>query len=405
MIRRISSITRTIERRSQVCANRVWNGTVLSHLTFFNDVPMLNIFFLYDPIAVIVPQGSYPGQALMVRSPDGKQVTQAVIPNGCGPGQSFTVSFPTFQPEVHVLDVEESKAGCVYDIDRFLTPNPSIPEVTAIAIIDDDDESEAFVVDARNNDNNSIQDIQDEREASFPKEEAPTGSFMDLFGGSDDDAGLNPCPSMGAATAPPRISNSFAECKPVPDAEEQKILLVRVPRGVMAGSTIYVEIPGENRTVATTVPEGVKSFHICYTPRPLPKLVPPVTRRQMQVAPRPEHKIRQSHPTHSSGQQKLLLVRVPPGTRAGTTIHVSVPDEPGRILAAIVPAGGVQEFHVSYEARIPPADPPMRSFLAPTSPYHNYSMADSGLPAEDNREAALRGGEYNGPSFHPYSHQ
>ena len=343
----------------------------------------------------------------MVRSPDGKQLTQAVIPNGCGPGQSFTVTFPTFQPEIHVLDVEEPEAGCVYDIDRFLTPHPSIPEVTAIAIIDDDDddESEAFVIDARNNDINSIQDVQDEREGLVAKEETPTGSFMDLFGGSDDDAGLNPCHSMGAATAPPRISNSFAECKPVPDPEEQKILLVRVPKGVMAGSTIYVEIPGENRTVATTVPEGVKSFHICYTPRPLPKLVPPVTRRQMQVAPRPEHKIRQSYPTESSGQQKLLLVRVPPGTRAGTTIHVSVPDEPGRILAAIVPAGGVQEFHVSYEARIPPADPPMRSFLAPTSPYHNYSMADSGLPAEDNREAALRGGEYNGPSFHPYSHQ
>eukprot|EP00977_Amphora_coffeiformis_P001812 scaffold353_cov185-Amphora_coffeaeformis.AAC.40 len=355
-------------------------------------------------VSVIVPQGSYPGQALMVRSPDGKQVTQAVVPNGCGPGQSFSVTFPTFQPEIHVLDVEEAEAGCVYDIDRFLTPTPSIPEVIAIAITDDDDESEAFVVDARNNDNNSIQDLQEEREGSVQKKE--TG-FMIFFGGADDDDGLNPCPSMGAATAPPRISNSFAECKPVPEAEQQKVLLVHVPKGVSAGSTIHVEIPGENRTVATTVPEGVKSFHICYTPRPLPKLVPP-TRRQMQLAPRPEHKMQsatsQRYPTETTGQQKLLLVRVPPGTRAGTTIHVSVPDEPGRILAAVVPAGGVNEFHVSYEARIPPADPPMRSFLAPTSPYRNHSMGDNGLPVDSNNNGRMtaRDGGYHHPTHDPY---
>jgi hypothetical protein len=44
---------------------------------------------------------------------------------------------------------------------------------------------------------------------------------------------------------------------------------------------------------------------------------------------------------------------VPKGTAAGTTLHVSVPDEPGRILAAKVPPGNVREFHVSYQARAP----------------------------------------------------
>ena len=34
-------------------------------------------------------------------------------------------------------------------------------------------------------------------------------------------------------------------------------------------------------------------------------------------------------------------------------MHVSVPDEPGRILAAKVPPGNVREFHVSYQARAP----------------------------------------------------
>ena len=332
----------------------------------------------------------------MVRSPDGKQVTQAVVPAGCRAGQSFSVTFPSFQPETYdAFDYQETEAGCVADIDRFLTPSPSIPEVVAIAI-SGDEESEAFVVEARNNDNNSIQDPEEEREDSVSKQdpvrnqEPPASSFMDMFlgTGKDDGATLNPCASLGAATAPPRLSHSFGECKPLEEEEEQKVLLVRVPKGVFAGSTIHVEIPGENRTVAATVPEGAKSFHICYTPRPLPKLVPP-TRLQMQVAPRPEHKmqISTSEPEGRSlqystmaGQQKLLLVRVPPGTRAGTTIHVSVPDEPGRVLAAVVPAGGVHEFHVSYEARIPPSDPPMRSFLAPASPYRNHSMGDNGLP-------------------------
>lgn len=360
----------------------------------------------------------------MVRSPDGKQVTQAVVPEGCRPGQSFSVTFPSFQPEQFVVDYSTEEAGCVADLDRFFTPNPSIPEVMAIAVSDDDDVSEAFVVDARNNDNNSIQAPEEQREGSDFKKELPTKSLMNMFvGPNKDDAALNPCPSLGAATAPPRISNSFGECAPFPvseiddeeEVEGQKVLLVRVPKGMLPGSTVHVEIPGENRTVAATVPEGVNSFHIFYTPRPLPKFMPPQShqleqapRHQLEQAPRPERKMQppmselqqeQQHsmryPTEATvtGQQKLLLVRVPPGTAAGTTIHVSVPDEPGRILAAVVPAGDVSEFHVSYEARIPPSNVPTRSFLAPTSPYRNPSMGDNGL---SDGERMDRGG------YHPY---
>jgi hypothetical protein len=65
--------------------------------------------------------------------------------------------------------------------------------------------------------------------------------------------------------------------------------------------------------------------------------------------------------------QKLLLVRVPTGTPPGTTLHVSVPDEPGRILAAKVPPGNVQEFHVSYEAR--QQHSPRAGMLPPANAY------------------------------------
>ena len=34
---------------------------------------------------------------------------------------------------------------------------------------------------------------------------------------------------------------------------------------------------------------------------------------------------------------------------------MSVPDEPGRILAAQVPPGNVPEFHVAYESRAQPS--------------------------------------------------
>jgi hypothetical protein len=46
--------------------------------------------------------------------------------------------------------------------------------------------------------------------------------------------------------------------------------------------------------------------------------------------------------------EKLLLVRVPPGVLPGSTLHVNIPDEPGRVIAATVPPN-VSEFYVSYQ--------------------------------------------------------
>ena len=145
--------------------------------------------------------------------------------------------------------------------------------------------------------------------------------------------------------------NTHAQTSPSVEngASKQKLLLVHVPSGMPEGSTMQVEVPGENRTLLAQIPPGVESFHVAYTPRSQPTPSSP-TPSPRSVARSPKTS---STRASSPKGQKLLLVRVPKGTPAGTTLHVSVPDEPGRILAAKVPPGNVQEFHVSYEARSP----------------------------------------------------
>ncbi|GKY93999.1 hypothetical protein MPSEU_000366700 [Mayamaea pseudoterrestris] len=158
---------------------------------------------------------------------------------------------------------------------------------------------------------------------------------------------------------------SFVQLQTTPN---QKLIFVHVPPELLPGTTIYVEIPGENRTVAAQVPTGVTSFHVAYVPQqPLTQTaLPPMmaggdmTKKQPQV-----------------GREKLLSVRVPPGTLPGTTLHISVPDEPGRILAAQVPTGNVKKFHVSYIPRdssvmhgsgmLPRASPYQQPHLAPSN--------------------------------------
>jgi hypothetical protein len=197
-----------------------------------------------------------------------------------------------------------------------------------------------------------------------------------------------PAEATSPATMAPPVPSPQLEIQTV----QQKILLVKVPAGMPAGATIHVEIPGEDRTVAAMIPEGASSFHMCYTPRPQPAYALPFPKAERKVTtehvrrPVPAPAARAIRPTPivpptqanasvvripTPAGQKLLLVRVPPGTAAGTTIHVTVPDEPGRILAAVVPPGKVREFHVSYESRESLDLSPRSSFIAPASPYRN----------------------------------
>ena len=120
------------------------------------------------------------------------------------------------------------------------------------------------------------------------------------------------------------------------------LLKVQVPPGTPGGSTVHVQIPGENRTIAAQVPHGETEFHVSYVPQDAPSA--PIMSSAFQSSPA-RAPVALSSP--SIQPEKLLLVRVPPGTAPGATLHVCIPDERGRILAVTVPPG-VSQFHVSY---------------------------------------------------------
>ena len=136
---------------------------------------------------------------------------------------------------------------------------------------------------------------------------------------------------IGSAPGATTISASPHELpSPMPAPFGQPQLRVQVPPGTAPGTTVHVPVPGENRTIIAQVPHGgVTSFQVPYEPQRVDSA--PFVHRQQSVG------------------EKLILVRVPPGTAPGTTLHVSIPDEPGRLIAAKVPPGNVSEFHVSYQ--------------------------------------------------------
>lgn len=160
--------------------------------------------------------------------------------------------------------------------------------------------------------------------------------------------------------------------------KNHKLLKVTVPHDAVAGSTVHVKIPGEDRYVAAQVPPNCREFHVQYEPRretTVPTLPPPktpptslplsmrensplkhfatttTTQASTRVGvPFPEQ--RDDSSANNNRNAKLLLVQAPRGVQAGTTLHVQVPGEPGRVVSAQVPPGNVTQFHVSYVPRV-----------------------------------------------------
>lgn len=136
---------------------------------------------------------------------------------------------------------------------------------------------------------------------------------------------------------------------------------VVVPPGTVPGSTIHVQIPGGNRLIAAQVPPNCTEFHVQYDPleasTPCSSAIlhsPPPRQPFQRIQPQAQAQ-RSYSPVISEYEQqhaekKLLLVQVPRGTAPGSTLHVEVPDEPGRLLSVTVPPN-VKEFHVSYLPR------------------------------------------------------
>jgi len=325
-----------------------------------------------EMIKVTVPPGVSAGQPLHVNAPDGRTI-QAVVPQGFGPGSSFLVEMPPRTmgaPSTHSTVPPINYGGV-----QPMAPPPAT------------------------------------KPAGQPYAQAyPVGS-----------------PTTAKPAAPPVALGPGG----------QAVMRVQVPPGVAPGTTLHVRVPGEDRTIAAVVPPGVSEFQVAYdrvvsappaaekaSSQPFsqalsspakpaaasaaasqpfsmalnnpPPTAPTMTSSQpfsaslggpsapVASAPLPTPMpLQQSH--HSSSSEKLILVRVPPGTAPGATLHVSIPDEPGRLIAAKVPPG-VSEFHVSYKPNQP--QPSATSYGSQQAPMTNNTS--------NNKPASS--GNYNGGS-------
>lgn len=169
----------------------------------------------------------------------------------------------------------------------------------------------------------------------------------------------SPSISAPARTITPASPVTALPVPPVlpPPNVGQAMMKVQVPPGTSPGSTIHVQVPGETRMIAAQVPPGVSEFHVAYEP----------TRSSNPSAPA------------ATQAEELLLVRVPPGTTPGTTMHMQVPDEPGRLLTARVPPGNVSEFHVSYLPRNSQRGTPARNTIQQGNRGNVQSNQGSGM--------------------------
>lgn len=313
---------------------------------------------------VTLPEGVQPGQKVEVRSPDGRRTVDTVVPYGLKTGQTFLVKFPPsattrsvtldsvhYKEEKAKLGIElERSSSLVQRLDQLLTP---VPEKLEKPILPSRAASPDTIVSVQSQ---PLQSQKLNKVDGAPIEPAvlPTvhkveiEQRQDIEDKNDRPDRLSLVRSLEDFFTPRQDPPPKREDKPAVEVAQkqtlvefaQKLVEVQVPPGLPAGATIFVEIPGENRTVSAQVPPGAKYFHVAYTPSPqVARSVIPTQAPSVVAARQP------------AGREKLLSVRVPPGTPAGTLLHVSVPNEPGRILAAQVPPGNVTKFHVSYVPR------------------------------------------------------
>ena len=279
-----------------------------------------------------VPQGVSPGQTIQVAAPDG-QLISAVVPAGMGPGSSFTMQYP-------------SSMAVVPDATTHVTPVP--PPAAAIPVDPITQKPiRAFPVNEKEQEQSNEEEIQEPITATLVEE--------------NDEQTSKLVKSSPPATAPTVYPNN--PTIPQNAANNQRFLHVQVPPGTPAGSTIHVQIPGENgRMLAAVVPPGVSQFQVAYEPQ-IPAQTPVVV-PSSAVAPPPATTVFPSNSmpqtTYASNypntnpicyppqpsNQRLLLVKVPPGTPPGSRLRVQIPGE-NRMIEATVPPG-VSEFHVAY---------------------------------------------------------
>lgn len=165
-------------------------------------------------------------------------------------------------------------------------------------------------------------------------------------------------------------NNSISSPPQQASSSGTRMVKVAVPPGYLPGSTIHVQVPGENRLIAAQIPPNCREFHVQYDPKE--PVSPGPSSSGMNSPAMYTYQRNSNRSTRASGayvpyspaatsdhtssaphfpNTKLLSVKVPRGTPSGTALHVQVPGEPGRLLSARVPPGNVKEFHVSYVPR------------------------------------------------------
>lgn len=268
-------------------------------------------------------------------APDGSRQVRATVPPGLKPDDTFLIRLAlpirrdTIQKQYASPSGEFAPPYFATSLEDWLTP---VPEA---AVIQNSEHKNNKV---KANDSSMLTPEENNQQKSSLNKMISSG-----MEGRDAEVERTVADDGRTSEKLVEIRDEKTEKSDDKGALKQKLLLVQVPQGMSEGSTMQVEVPGENRTILAQVPPGIKFFHLSYTPRQPAMLTASKPRKDTETS---------SHARSSSSKsQKLLLVRVPKGTPAGTTLHVSVPDEPGRLLAAKVPPGNVHEFHVSYEAR------------------------------------------------------
>eukprot|EP00934_Nitzschia_sp_Nitz4_P001369 Nitzschia sp. Nitz4//scaffold3_size479765//392720//393836//NITZ4_000169-RA/size479765-processed-gene-1.263-mRNA-1//1//CDS//3329550965//1369//frame0 len=259
-----------------------------------------------DIIGVAVPPNIQGGQVIHVAHPDKSgRLIRVQVPLGLKPGDVFHVHAP-------------SKAiGARHSFLSLATSNTS----------GDYDESEATTQQYSSTDytdgSSTIEPVRPPRMRDGP----PVANSI-------EDRSLT---RKNGGPTDSRIFHSPALTR------QKGIVKVNVPPGVSPGSTIHVQIPGSNRIVAATVPADCTEFHIEYEifPSGTSKKTSDQDSRQPTVS---------REPSAVQTQTKLLLVHVPPGTPAGSVLHIQVPNEHGRLIQAVVPPN-TRAFHVSYKPR------------------------------------------------------
>ncbi len=290
-------------------------------------------------LVVTVPNGVVGGQIIHVSHPDESgRLVRCEVPKGLNPGSTFYVKAPVMSPVV-------------------VAPSASSPAVTATPI------PPPTV---------SFSPPYSQRQSPIPSAPAYpiSGNHVDLTTIPSPTASPTPFSECLDDEYPSRYTPGM---RPSPmatpvnnDDSELRLVKVVVPPGTQPGTTIHVQIPGENRLVAAQVPPNCTEFHVQYDPLDAstpcssailnsPAVYHHHNQRQRQQQYNQYNQYQSQAPPryapaigeHQQGEKKLLLVHVPRGMAPGSTLHVEVPNEPGRLLSVQVPPN-VRQFHVSY---------------------------------------------------------